>query len=504
MIRVVTADQMRIADQQSNTPDTELMRAAGKALAACIPRYASKGRIVAFAGPGNNGGDAYAAFAELSSSYERVVYGNLAGGSRARAAAIERAREAGVTFLPLPSTQTDALKASAEATLIIDALFGTGARLPIIEPYADIIRALQRTQTRILAVDIPSGIDATTGAVVEPAVPARATVMLGAVKLGLLIEPARRYAGDLWLADIGIEPSAYPPDVSSETFDAASFLAKMPNRAATADKRSAGAPLIIAGSEHFPGAAVLATLGAARAGAGYVTVAAPESATATLRAHLIEQVVIGWPDEYKDDAVEQLIDLARNASAIGIGPGLDRSERTGEIVREVLQAVDRPIVADATALDHFKDHLELLRRKRIVITPHTTEFARLTGVHITEDNRIAAVRDFVKRTGIVTLLKGPATIIDDGTSRHINCTNTQALATAGTGDVLTGIIATLLSQGLTPFDAARTAAYWHGLAGQAAQRARSVGVVASDVAGSLASALDGARELAAGPLTRIR
>lgn len=504
MIRVVTAEQMRIADRKAATPATELMRAAGQALAACIRRYLSAGRIIAFAGPGNNGGDAYAALAELPDSYERIVYGDPSGGSPAREGAVSRARAAGVQFAPLPSAQADALKASADALLVLDGIFGTGARLPIVEPFADIIRALQRTQTRIVAIDIPSGIDATTGAIVEPVVPARATVMLGAVKLGLLIEPARRYAGDLWLADIGIDAGAYPPDVEAETFDAAAFLGKLPARAATADKRSAGAPLIVAGSNHFPGAAVLCARGAARAGAGYVTVAAPESATAAIRTHLVEAVVIGWPDEYVDDAVEQLIDLARNASSIAVGPGLDRSARTAEIIREFLQAVDRPVVADATALDHLKDHLELLRRKRIVITPHTTEFARLTGVHITEDNRIAAVREFVRKTGIVTLLKGPATLIDDGSSLHINCTNTQALATAGTGDVLTGIIATLLAQGLSPFDAARTGAHWHGLAGQAAQRARSVGVMASDVAQALAPALDYARTMADGPLTRIR
>ena len=504
MIRVVNARQMRVADERATTPAEDLMRTAGAALASLIPRYARGRRIVAFAGPGNNGGDAFAALAQLEGDYERVVYTELgASGSPARAAALRSAQTAGVTVAPLPADHAEALVLANEAGLIVDALFGTGARVPIGEPYAALVRALQRTRTPILSADIPSGADATSGDISEPAVAATATVMFGAAKLGLLFEPARRYAGELWLADIGIDAAAYPPEATAETYSAADFLARIPNRAATADKRSAGAPLIVAGSEHFPGAAVLCARGAARAGAGYVTVAAPSAACATLRAHLIEQVVIGWPEEYVDDAVEQLVDLGRSASAIGIGPGLDRNDRTGEILREFLTHVDRPVVVDAGGLEHFKEHLELLRRKRVVVTPHAGEFARLTGVTITEANRVSALREFVQRTGIVTLLKGPTTLIDNGSSLHVNSSNTQALATAGTGDVLTGIIATLLAQGASPFEAACAGAHWHGLAGRRAQRERRVGVIANDVAEALAGALEDARA-AEGSLIRIR
>jgi len=502
MIRVVTAAQMRQADEHATTPASALMRAAGAALAALVPRFASSGRVVAFAGPGNNGGDAFAALAQLPRTYERIVYTDLAAsGSPARADARSAAEQAGVRIASLPANQREALEIASQAALVIDGLFGTGSRLPIGEPYAAIVRGLQRTRTPILAADIPSGVDATTGAVREPAVTASATVMFGAAKLGLFFEPARRFAGELWVADIGVEESAYQAEGAMETFDAATFLARLPRRAATADKRSAGAPLLVAGSEYFPGAAVLCALGAARAGAGYVTLAAPSSACATLRAHLIEQVVIGWNEEYVDDAIEQLADLGRNTNAIAIGPGLDRSDRTGEVIREFLAHTDRPIVADASALLHLKDHLELLRRKRCVITPHNGEFARLTGSAITEDNRVAMLRDFVRVTGITTLLKGPATLIDNGTTLHVNATNTEALATAGTGDVLTGMIATLLAQGLSPFEAARVGAHWHGLAGQVAARARSVGVIAGDVANALAGAL---AEVPPGPASLVR
>lgn len=484
---------MRAADESAakNVGTIALMRAAGRRLAEYVERATSPGRVVAFAGPGNNGGDAFAAFAELPPTYERVVYADEAPhASEARADAQARARAAGVVTLPLPVTENDARDALRGAALVLDALFGTGARLPVEARYAGPIAAMNACGAGVVAVDIPSGIDAESGAIVEPAVRAGATVTLGALKIGLLLEPARDCVGALWLADIGIDASALASTAHVATLDDVAFLELLPVRANDADKRSSGAPLVVAGSEQFPGAAVLCARAAARAGAGYVTVATAARATQILRTHLVEQVVVSLPDGNADEVAGDLIDIARRNGSVAIGPGLALDDRTGEILRAFVGKLDLPFVLDASGLFHFAKHLDVLAGKRCVVTPHAGEFARLSGKgSIAPGTRVERLHEFVARSGVTTLLKGPATLVFDGTTTYVNPTGTSALATAGTGDVLTGIIATLLSQGLSPFDAACAGAYWHGLAGLHARAARPRGVMAGDLPDLLAAAL---------------
>ena len=422
----------------------------------------------------------------------------------ARAAAEKRARDAGVAVHALPSDDASAREAVAHALVAVDALFGTGSRLPLADEFRCLTRAFDASTCSVLAVDIPSGVDAATGAVDADAVRASETVTLGAVKPGLLLDPARERCGALWLADIGIADAilAAQPRAFAALDDRA-FLALLPQRGAESDKRASGAPLIIAGSPQFPGAAVLCARAAARAGAGYVTVATPANAANLLRAHLVEQVV-GAIDEGStpEAAVDDLLDISKHNASVAIGPGLGLDDRTGDIVRGFLARSELPAVVDAGALFHLAKHLEPLRGKRIVLTPHAGEFARLSGLGtIRNGERVPRLREFVERTGITTLLKGRATLIYDGVTMRVNVTGTNALATAGSGDVLSGITATLLSQGLSPVDAATAAAYWHGLAGQSAQRERRIGVVAGDVIGHLGAALPMHR--AAGALRRI-
>lgn len=495
MSAVLTPKQMRDADTAAvaQIGDIALMRAAGLRIMELSQRYIRGSRIIAFAGPGNNGGDAFSAMAQMYGNNERLIYAaECSNKSSARLDAEQSARAAGVTILPMPQTQSQAADALTGAGLAIDGLFGTGARLPVPDPYAPAIEALNACDAPVLAIDLPSGIDALTGAVSEPAVRATATITLGNLKPGLLLDPARGWVGDLWRAEIGI-----PPEIVAgaqplfAALDADEFLSLLPKRALSSDKRSAGAPLIVAGSEQFPGAAVLCARAAARAGAGYVTVATAQAAAVGLRAHLIEQVVTTIRDDASvDDAVAALLETAGHASSIGIGPGLGLDERTGEIVRGFLRKTDLPFVADASALFHFAKHLDLLDTPRAVITPHAGEFARLSGKGSSKEiERVERLREFVDRTGCTTLLKGRSTLIYDGTTMHINTSGTPALATAGTGDVLTGIIATLLSQGLRPVDAARAGAYWHGLAGRLCEQQRAIGIVAGDLPDALAAAV---------------
>jgi hydroxyethylthiazole kinase-like uncharacterized protein yjeF len=493
-VRVFTPQQMREVDRAafSQVGEVELMRAAGARVAERALSYAGRGLIAAFAGKGNNGGDAFAALAALPKDCARTVYAEKSDKpSAARRAAERRARDRGVSIKDFPKDSTQARKALKGCVLVIDGLLGTGSRLPIPAHYAPVISAINESGIPVLAIDIPSGTDAASGAVDELAVRATETVTLGALKIGLLVEPARSYVGALWLGEIGLPEAALDSQPAQyEALNDAEFLARLPRRAGDSDKRKAGAPLIVAGSTQFPGAAVLCALGAARAGAGYVTVATPESAAGAVRTHLIEQVVVTIGESSAAEALEDLLDVAKRCSSVGIGPGLGLDDRTGEIVRGLTQRCDLPIVADASALFHFAKHLDLLCDKRIVLTPHEGEFARLSGKGtVKPGERIARLREFVERTGITTLLKGEATLIYDGKIMHVNTTGTPALATAGTGDVLTGMIATLLSQGLGPVDAARVAAYWHGLAAKRAASQRPVGVIARDVADALGSAI---------------
>ncbi len=495
MIYVLTPEQMRAVDAAAveQAGANKLMRNAGRRIAKRLRAMAKPGaRIVAFAGPGNNGGDAFAALAELAPEYDCTVAADPAGqGSEARDAARARAKKAGVSIVVLPADEDEA-RTLLENAVGVDGMFGTGARLPLPEAYRHLARALDGRERAVLAIDIPSGIDALTGAVSDDAVRATLTVTLAAAKPGLLLEPAREFVGELWFAEIGIDDALLAAQPRTfATLDNAEFMELLPRRAADTDKRAAGAPLIIAGSAQFPGAGILCARSAARAGAGYVTVATPSSAAGTLRTHLVEQVVVALADDAPPEAIAQeLLDISKHNGAVAIGPGLGLDDRTGDIFRLFLEKNQLPVVVDASGLFHLSKHLDLLRGKPCVVTPHAGEFARLSGRGtIAPGMRVERIVEFVDRTGITTLLKGSDTLIYDGATVHINSTGSNALATAGTGDVLTGIIATLLAQGLSPVDAARTGAYWHGLAGQRAAEQRRVGVVAGDVVDALGDAL---------------
>ena len=493
MIPVLLPEQLRSLDVAScgRVGEIELMRTAGLRIAACIDELLPRGgRVLAIAGPGNNGGDAYAALASLEKHHERIVLALPTGKrSAARADAEERALQSGVRTIAW--NDTDARdNALARAELFVDGLYGSGARLPLDATVCDAIAAVETRAVPCVAIDLPTGLDAGSGAVPGSAIRAHLTVALGALVPAHLLDPARAYVGRLVLADIG-----FPADLLATiparfvTLDSASAHAAMPTRDARADKRSAGSLLAIAGSEQFPGAAVLCARAAARAGAGYVTVAAPRAALAALRAHLLEEIVVEIPDDPLA-ASALLRDLEARHSALAVGPGLGLSENVGAIVRERLANTTLPVVVDASALFHLAKHLDILRGRTAILTPHEGEFARLSGEgSVREGTRVARLRSFVERTGVTTLLKGRDTLVDDGRTTAINPSGTNALATAGSGDVLTGIVGALLARGCSPFTAGALGAFWHGRAGQAAQARRRVGVVAGDIIEALGNAL---------------
>lgn len=490
-MRAVSAVQMRAIDAAAVARDGEiaLMRSAGAAIARVVPHYRLDGPLVALAGNGNNGGDAFAALAKLDG--RRIAYHDpsaQAHESPARADARKRARAAGVEMRAYPVRPEDL----ADAGLILDGLLGVNARLPLDAATAERVAAINASGAPVLALDVATGCDPTTGALNDPHVRAVATVALGRPKRGSFLDPGRAATGDLWYATICMRDDD-APHTGDDTYvlTPGGFDAVRPRRAFESDKRSAGAPLVIAGSEQFPGAGVLCALGAARSGAGYVTVAAPASAVAALRAHLIEQVVVTYDDADPRAAIAAILDLSNHCGSIAIGPGLALTDAMGEIVRGVIAGTTLPVVADASALFHLAKHLPQFADARLILTPHAGEFARLSGKGtVAPSERLARLREFVATYGITTLLKGPVTLIADRSTVHLNPTGTPALATAGTGDVLSGVIATLLAQGLAPIDAGRIGAYWHGRAGAAAAALRPVGVIAGDIAAALGEATE--------------
>jgi NAD(P)H-hydrate epimerase len=485
-MRAVTALQMRAIDAAAVAREGEipLMQRAGAAIARVVPRYRENGPVIALAGNGNNGADAFATLAQLGG--ERIAYHDpRAASSAARTDALQRARAAGVELRPYPVRAEDL----GGAGLLLDGLLGVNARLPLDPATTERVGAMMNAAyVPILALDVATGCDPTTGALDAEHVRAVATVALGRPKLGSLLDPGRDAAGELWCAPIGMrDEDAHGIDLNAWVLTADVFDMLRPKRAHDSDKRSAGAPLVVAGSEQFPGAAVLCAFGAARSGAGYVTVAAPAAAAAALRAHLIEQVVVTYDEGDPAGAIATILDASRRSNSVAIGPGLGLSEAMGKIVRGVIAGTPLPVVADASALFHLAKHLPEFAGKELILTPHAGEFARLSGAGtVAGHERLPRLRAFVGEFGIVTLLKGRTTLIADRTGVHLNPSGTAALATAGTGDVLTGVIATLLAQGLCAIDAGRIGAYWHGRAGAAAAALRPVGVMAGDVADALA------------------
>ena len=493
MIPVLLPEQLRALDAASceRLGEIALMRAAGARIAACIDGLLPRGgRVLAVAGPGNNGGDAFAALASLGKQHERIVLELPAGKhSAARDDARERALASGVRCIPWHENEARAA-ALSRAELLVDGIYGSGARLPLDTIACDAVAAIGERALPCVAIDMPTGLDARSGAVPGLAIRAHLTVALGALAPAHLLDPARAFVGKLVLADIG-----FPADLLAAivprfvTHDIASARAAMPQRDERADKRSAGSLLAIVGSAQFPGAAVLCARAAARAGAGYVTVAAPAAAIASLRARLVEEIVVELPADPRE-ANALLADLEARHRALAIGPGLGLADDVGAMVRERLAATNLPAVVDASALFHLAKHLEPLRGRVAILTPHEGEFARLSGEgSVRPGTRVERLRAFVERSGIPTLLKGRDTLVEDGSRTYVNPSGTNALATAGSGDVLTGIIGALLARGCTPFQAGALGAFWHGRAGQAAQRRREFGVVASDLIDALGNAL---------------
>lgn len=493
------AGELDRASQARGIPAETLMERAGWATAraaadlvgGCYGR-----RAVVVCGKGNNGGDGYVAARHLARWGMRVGVVALAdpGTLREPAAANARRLVAESGIRPSAFEPRALQRLLSRADVAIDAVFGTGFAGVPEGAWAEAIDGLNDADAPVVAVDIPSGVDGRTGAVHGEAVWADLTVTFGAAKTGVVLLPGAERAGDVRVVDIGFPDDLVP--LATGLTEPADVAAALPPRAVDAHKKDSGTLVVVAGSRTMTGAARLIARAAGRAGAGYVYVAVPASILPAVQAELTETVFVALPETEDGTVAASALDVVlghlEGAHALALGPGLSTQPETQGFVRELVRACPVPLVLDADGLNAFAGRADALadRKAEAVLTPHLGELARLLSddaAHAAD--RLGAARALATRARAVALVKGTRTVIasPDGRTR-INPTGSPVLATAGTGDVLTGTIGGLLARGLAPFDAAWAAAYAHGLAGILAGRELGEGVLAGDVAERVADA----------------
>jgi len=494
------AEAMRALDRHTietlGVPGELLMESAGRAVAQAVLdlHRLRGGALLAVCGGGNNGGDGLVAARHLAALGlpVRALLVSEPKGDAARQA--ERARAFGVS---VEAVEGGALEIP-ERAVVVDAVFGTGLGRPVEGAPAEAIRRINASPCAVVAVDLPSGVDADTGRALGEAVRADVTVTLALPKPALALEPGRSLAGRVRVARIGIADRAPGGDSTAELWTAAGAAARLPARERDAHKGRFGHVLVVAGSEGKTGAAALAARGAVRGGAGLVSLACPAGLNDILEAKCTEAMTVPVADTAERAlaaaAEEPLLALARERDVVALGPGIGRAAETTKLVRSLCRRLDTPLVIDADGLNAFEGAAEELRARGAptVITPHPGEAARLIDASAGEiqADRLGAARRLAEVTGAVAILKGAATVVAaPGAPPLVNPTGGPALASGGTGDVLTGLVAALLAQGLAPREAAGLAVWLHGAAGEGAAPA-GTGLAAEDLADALPRAVE--------------
>lgn len=515
-MRVCTAKQMARIDEATiaqGVPGRELMERAGEAIFARLlgflddlDTHDEAPEVLVLCGPGNNGGDGLVVarlLAAVEIPVRVLLLGDPAKLTPDAAANLERLEEGVVFEAPAENERIGCLAAALEdADVVVDAILGTGIRLPLRPGLADLIRLLNDSGLPCVALDIPSGVAGDDGAVDPVAVAAELTITVGLPKLGLLQAPGRDFTGDLEVVDIG-----FPPDICDEHalplqwLSRNEYLGLLPPRRSSSHKYECGSVLGIAGSRPFAGAAQLTARGMLRSGAGLVTLGVPHGLEVALNAALPEVIVhaLAGNDAAGLAPVPQpvLQELLDRKQAVAIGPGLEADRRIDEWIVDFLAELDIPVVVDAGALGAFArtGRHPACNPDEAVFTPHAGELARLVGLTATEvtARALELVPELAAAWGVVLVLKGSPTLIAAPDGRcFINASGNDALARGGSGDLLTGLIAGLLAQGASALDAALLGVHVHGLAGEAAAQGRSTRAVrVVEIAAAIGPVLEG-------------
>lgn len=524
MLYVVTAEEMRALDAATiddlGLPGAILMENAGRRVAEVVlrelagrqphrpsrdPEAASKRmRVAVVCGAGNNGGDGYVIARYLRDHGVSAAVYLCAPAERVRGDArlhLDAYRAMGHPVHEIADTDALAAHAAAieSADAAVDGIFGTGLARPIGGHYRAVVETVNRCRGVRVAIDIPSGLSADTGEELGVAVAADVTVTMAFLKVGLAIAPGFARAGRVEVAEIGIPVGlAGQRDVRTVMTEAADLRAIAPTAAPLQHKNRRGHLLVVAGSSGKRGAARLTAWAGLRAGAGLVTLASswhgaePAVPDPIMTAELTPDASASQSTGDEGPGL-RLLEVARGKRALAMGPGMVTGPDGRALVYRALAEISLPMVLDADALNHLGTDLAAISQARapVVITPHPGEAARLLGTtsRDVERDRLRAVRELATRSGAVVVLKGARSLVCSGRDNSspgyvaINPTGNPALATAGSGDVLTGIIGAFLAQGLAPLDAARLGVFVHGRTGERAARefGNSIGPTAADL-----------------------
>jgi ADP-dependent NAD(P)H-hydrate dehydratase / NAD(P)H-hydrate epimerase len=490
------AEEMRAIDawaiEDRGVPSLELMETAGRAVAEAAAELGGSGRAVIVCGKGNNGGDglvAARALAEMGFETEALLLappGELSGDAQRN---LERFPGARTVEPP------EIARALERAGVVVDAIFGTGFAGAPRGPAAGAIEAINASPSAVVATDVASGVNASSGEVEGSAVEADVTVTLHSPKLGHWIAPGKSHTGKLRVAPIGIPGGA--PSEASAGLIAPEVLALAPHRGSGSTKFSSGQVVIVGGSRGLTGAVCMSSLAAIRSGAGYATVAVPADLEHIFEVKLTEVMSVGCASRegrLRRAASEQVLAVCERAAVVVLGPGVGREDGTRDLVRELAQRIEKPLVIDADGLNAHAKRLESLAERGLptVLTPHEGELGRLLGIDAEQvkAKRLASAREAAALSGAIVVLKGDDTIVTDGQRVAVNRVSSPSLATAGTGDVLSGMIAALIARGLDPFTGTCAAVIAHTRAGRvAADRVGTDSVIAGDVIESIPAGL---------------
>lgn len=511
-MRVVTASQMRELDRRAieefGIPSLLLMENAGLQAALEMERsfpHLRRSRVAVVCGRGNNGGDGFVVARHLFDRGTTVEVFLLAKRSDVKGDArtnFEIVQRLGISIREVTTSQD--LQASREvierADLIVDALLGTGTTGAAKGLIAEAIDLLNGTGRPIVALDIPSGLNSDEGTIPGPSISATLTVSFALPKRGIILFPSASRAGRVAVVDIGLPRQLLcDPSLEVSLLDREDAAQALPCRDPNAHKGTYGHVLVLAGSPGKTGAAAMCSLSALRIGAGLVTLALPEGLNNAMEAKLTEVMTEPLPETRERTvsvaALEKVLALLEGKRALAIGPGLSTHPETSELVRELVGAVKVPMVVDADGINALAPKLETLAKAAapLILTPHPGELARLLSISREEvvHHRIPVVQKVARDFSLYLVLKGARTLVADPEGRvAINMTGNPGMATGGTGDVLTGLIAGLLAQGVDPGLAARAGVYLHGLAGDlAAEAVGQEAMLASDLMAHLPDAI---------------
>ena len=509
-MKVLTAAQMQEIDRAAirdiGIPGVVLMENAGRGMALQILDCFAElkpGPVLVLAGKGNNGGDGYVIARHLREQgwqAETLVLAERTAisGDAAINLKILEACKGQVTFAPDEASLEQALSAQ-RPRLLVDALFGTGLSKPAAGHYARAIDWINQQDARVAAVDIPSGINASTGEILGSCVSADLTVTFAFPKIGLVSYPGAGHVGDMVTVDIGI-PSQLQFRIGDECLLVDEKVARklLPFRPADGHKGTFGHLAVVAGSIGKTGAAVMSSEAALRGGCGLVTLACPAQVQPVVAGKLTEVMTIPLADEGGEaslKALPALLSFLADKQALAIGPGLGLGAGTADLIRRLIRDCPLPVVIDADGLTALAGHLDVLEQRRklaTILTPHPGEMARLVNLtnQRVQADRVSVARDFAVRYGVVVVLKGARTVtaFPDGRLR-VNASGHAGMASGGMGDVLTGLIGSFLAQGLEAGNAAALGVYLHGASGdRLAGVYGNAGLLASDLLADLPAA----------------